>query len=170
MQTTAGSHALAESIVPEDAAAIQNLRAAGAIIIGKANLSELSGMRDEIEGQWSGRGGYCRSAYVKDGDPGGSSCGSAVAVSAGFAAAALGGDTTGSITFPAGRAACYAMRPTLSLVSTEGCIPLSSSLDVIGPMGKSTHDVALVLRHMVHDSDDPAVSKSSSSGYGHSLF
>lgn len=161
MQTTADSHALSQAIVPGDAAAIKNLRNAGAIIIGKANLSELSGMRGEIDGEWSGRGGYCYSAYVENGDPSGSSCGSAVAVSAGFAVAALGGDTTGSITFPAGRAACYAKRPSLGLVSTEGCVPMSSTMDVLGPLGKSAYDVALVLRHMVHDPQEPAFSESS---------
>jgi amidase len=165
MQTTAGSHALSQTIVPEDSAPIKNLRSAGAIILGKANLSELSGMRGEIDGEWSGRGGYCYSAYVEKGDPSGSSCGSAVAVSAGFAAAALGGDTTGSITFPAGRAACYAMRPSLGLVSTEGCVPMSSTMDVLGPLGKSAYDVALVLGHMVHDPRALAISESSMARY-----
>jgi amidase len=155
MQTTAGSHTLSGSIVPSEAKVVKNLRAAGAIIIGKANIQELSGMRDgEIKGEWSGRGGYCYSAYVEKGDPKGSSGGSAVAVSAGFAADALGGDTTGSITWPAGRAACYAMRPTVGLVPTEGCIPLSSSMDVLGPMGKSAYDVAVSLTYMIRDPKD----------------
>lgn len=155
MQTTAGSHALAGSIVPGDAAVVKNLRSAGAIILGKANLSELSGIRgDEIQGEWSGRGGYCYSAYVEDGDPEGSSSGSAVGVSAGFAAGSLGGDTTESITWPAGKAACYSLRPTLGLVPTAGCIPLAAKQDVIGPLGKSAHDVALMLSHMACDTSN----------------
>ncbi|KAI5453075.1 hypothetical protein NCC49_006104 [Naganishia albida] len=163
MQTTAGSHALAGSIVPGDAVAIKNLRAAGAIILGKANMKELSGVREEVDKLWSGRGGKCYSAYVEKGDPWGSSNGSAVAVSAGFAAAALGGDTTGSITFPAQRAACYGMRPTLGLVSTEGCVPVCAALDVVGPLGKSAYDVALVLQHMVNAPGKPASNRFTSS-------
>lgn len=96
---------------------------------------------------------------MENADPKGSSGGSAVLVSSGFAAAALGGDTTGSITWPAGRAACYAMRPTVGLVSTEGCIPLSSSMDVLGPLGKSAYDVALMLSHMARDSNDVSFSE-----------
>lgn len=157
MQTTAGSHALSGSIVPGDAELIKNLRAAGAIILGKANLAELSGPRtDEIGAQWSGRGGYCYSAYVENGNPLGSSCGSAVGVSAGFAGASLGGDTNGSITCPTGKAACYALRPTVGLIPTKGCIPLAATLDVVGPIGKSAYDVALLLSYIARNLGDAA--------------
>lgn len=157
MQTTAGCIALEGSIVLEDAAVIANLRKKGAIILGKANLMELSGAM--IGGPherlaWSGRGGRCYSAYVEGGDPSGSSSGSTVGTSAGFAAAALGGDTTGSITFPASRAACYSIRPTLGLIPTAGTIPLAKYMDTLGPITKSAYDAALLLTHMVGFTQD----------------
>jgi Asp-tRNA(Asn)/Glu-tRNA(Gln) amidotransferase A subunit family amidase len=148
MQTTAGSHAFVGSITPGDADVIKNLRAKGAIILGKANLAELTGLRKECSQQWSGRGGTCFSAFVPYGDPSSSSGGNAVALSAGFAAACIASDTTGSITMPASRAACYALRPTVGLVSTEGAFPQSSTFDTLGPMAKSAYDVALLLTHM----------------------
>jgi amidase len=158
MQTTAGCIALEGSIVLEDAAVIANLRKKGAIILGKANLMELSsgamigGPHERLA--WSGRGGRCYSAYVEGGDPSGSSSGSTVGTSAGFAAAALGGDTTGSITFPASSAACYSFRPTLGLIPTAGTIPLAKYMDTLGPITKSAYDAALLLTHMVGFTQD----------------
>lgn len=102
---------------------------------------------------WSARGGQGQSAYVEGGyaaggDPLGSSSGSAISVSAGFSAAALGAETVGSLVAPAARAALFALRPTMGLVSRNGTVPGASSLDVVGPMGKSAYDVALLLQHI----------------------
>lgn len=164
MQTTAGSYALEGSIVLGDATAVSNLRSSGAIILGKANLAELSGLREELRRQWTGRGGSCFSAYVPGGDPFGSSCGNAVALSAGFAPACIAGDTTGSITFPASRAACYALRPTTGLVSTAGSLGQSPYLDTLGPMAKTTHDIAVLLSHMASECKKYPSSKLAAAG------
>jgi amidase len=123
-------------------------------------MTELSGMRQEIVQEWSGRGGECFSAYVPNGTPMGSSCGSAVALSAGFVAGCLGGDTTGSIIFPSSRAACYSLRPTVGLVCTDGCIPVSTYLDAIGPIAKSAYDAATLLTAMTGKAHESAQSES----------
>jgi amidase len=114
MATSDGSYALINSIPREDATVIAKLRAAGAIILGKTTMTQMAGMKcTTARTGWSARGGQPSSAYVLGGDPLGSSSGSAVAVSAGWAAASLGTDTLGSLTAPAGRAALYAIRPTV---------------------------------------------------------
>ncbi|KAL1634239.1 hypothetical protein SLS58_010783 [Diplodia intermedia] len=177
MNTTAGSYALLQSQAKGDAFVISKLRAAGALILGKANLDEVSfgkpghsvydlindqfaGIRGSVTSAWSGRGGQCQSAYVfggfaAGGDPSGSSGGSAVAVSAGFAAAALGTDTEGSVISPSNRAALFSLRPSTGITSRSGVVPISSSQDTTGVMAKSVWDVAAIFEVMAaHDPED----------------
>lgn len=164
MQTTAGSLALLGARVPRDAHVVERLRQAGAIILGKASLSEWSNFRSTNKSRegWSARGGPCRyhlysmrncifyvnlysSAYVLNGNPSGSSSGSAVAVSAGLCAGALGTETAGSIVSPADVASIVGLKPTVGLTSRSGVIPISRFHDSIGPMGRTVEDVALIL-------------------------
>ncbi|KAJ9115471.1 hypothetical protein QFC22_005229 [Naganishia vaughanmartiniae] len=153
MKTTAGSHALLNSVPAEDATVIAKLRAEGAIILGKTTMCELGHYRTSAVANpchgWSSRGGQGLSAYVAgvcpEANPGGSSSGSAIAVSAGWAPASLGTDTIGSLIAPAGRAAGYTIRSTVGLVSRHGVVPASRRLDTVGPIAKSVFDVALLL-------------------------
>ncbi|KAJ9102355.1 hypothetical protein QFC21_002755 [Naganishia friedmannii] len=148
MQTTAGCLALVDSVVPRDATVIANLRAQGAIILGKTNLTELSTFRSDVPNGYSQRGGQCQSAYVAGLDPSGCSSGSAVAVSAGFAPAAVGAEVYGGLVMPASRNACFAIKPTMGIVSQTGLIPCALSMDSIGPLAKSAYDAALLLTCM----------------------
>ncbi|UJR07681.1 hypothetical protein I4U23_011967 [Adineta vaga] len=147
MKTTAGSLALVNSRVPRDAFVVEQLRKAGVIILGKTSLTEWSNFKTEnlTRQGWSPRGGLPSSAYVADGDPGGSSSGSAIATSAGLCAAALGTETCGSIISPASRANIVGLKPTVGLTSRSGVIPISYDHDSVGPMGKTVEDVALLL-------------------------
>lgn len=157
MKTTAGSLALEDSVVSGDATVIAKLRAKGAIILGKTNMTELSMFKGDGPNGFSPRGGQCQSAYVSGGDASGSSTGSAVATSAGFAAAALGEDTYGALTHPASRNALFSMKPTRGLISRKGLIPCSELFDTIGPMAKSAYDTALLLGIMAgQDLNDPS--------------
>ncbi|KAJ9124753.1 hypothetical protein QFC24_003121 [Naganishia onofrii] len=163
MNTTAGSYALLKSIVPRDATVTAKLRAKGAIVLGKAAMTEFANFKGlDLKNGYSARGGQCQSAYViggfdAGGDPSGSSSGSAVALSAGFAAGTLGSETDGSIIDPAGRAAAYGIKPSIGLVSRSGVIPISSSQDTVGPIVRSTYDAALLLGHLAgYDAADPA--------------
>ncbi|KAK7742401.1 hypothetical protein SLS53_004547 [Cytospora paraplurivora] len=151
LNTTAGSYSLLGQTTVGDAFVISQLRNAGVLILGKANLNEFAGEvgRTNSSG-WSPRGGQMSAAYVfggfdAGGDPSGSSGGSAISVSAGFAAISLGTDTEGSITFPANRAALYGLRPSTGLTSRTGVVPISSSQDTTGQLAKSTWDVAALL-------------------------
>ncbi|EYE92434.1 amidase signature enzyme, partial [Aspergillus ruber CBS 135680] len=161
MNTTAGSYSLLNQTVTGDAFVVSKLRSAGLLILGKANLDEFAGMmgKDSSSG-FSSRGGQASAAYVvggfaAGGDPSGSSGGSAIAVSAGFAAASLGTDTDDSIVKPACRAALFGLRPSTGLTSRSGVVPLSLSQDSTGPLAKSTWDVAALLSIMaVHDEED----------------
>lgn len=170
MNTTAGSYALLNSIVPGDATVTAKLRAKGAIILGKASLSEFAMFKaSHVENGWNAIGGQCQSAYVQGGfkaggDPSGSSSGSAVGVSAGFAPAALGSETDGSIVSPAARAAAYGIKPSIGLVSRSGVIPIAASQDTVGPIAKSTYDAALLLQSIAgYDAKDKASRSSCSS-------
>ncbi|KAF2621872.1 amidase signature enzyme [Macroventuria anomochaeta] len=161
MNTTAGSYALLGTEVRRDAFVISRLRDAGVLMLGKANLQEWAGEMGRYNSSaWSARGGQCQSAYViggfnAGGDPSGSSSGSAVAVSAGFAAAALGTDTEASIVSPSNRAALYGLRPSTGITSRVGVVPISSSQDTTGPMAKSVWDIAALFEIMaVHDDED----------------
>ncbi|CAF0949932.1 unnamed protein product [Rotaria sp. Silwood1] len=147
MQTTAGSLALVGSRLGRDAHVVRRLRQAGAIILGKASLSEWSSFRSQNQSRngWSPRGGPTSSAYVANGDPSGSSSGSAVAAATGLCAAAIGTETAGSIVAPSSVANIVGLKPTVGLVSRSGVIPISRYHDSIGPMCRTVEDVAILL-------------------------
>ncbi|KXN81982.1 hypothetical protein AN958_03329 [Leucoagaricus sp. SymC.cos] len=145
MNTTAGSFSLLGSIVPDDAGVVKKLRAAGAIILGKANLSEWAHFRGNLPSGWSGRGRQCTNAYFPNADPCGSSSGSGVAASIGLAAVTLGTETDGSITCPTSNNNLAGIKPTVGLTSRAGVIPISAHQDTVGPMTRSMTDAAVVL-------------------------
>ena len=152
MHTTAGSLALMEGRPHRDAAAVRSLRDAGAVIIGKANLSEWANFRSTASTSgWSARGGQTRNPYVLDRSPSGSSSGSAAAVSANLAVAALGTETDGSIVSPSSMCGVVGVKPTLGLVSTAGVIPIAHSQDTVGVHARSVADAAAVLDALVVD-------------------
>jgi len=146
MTTTGGSLALEGSHAEKDAFVIGKLRAAGAIILGKTNLSEWANFRGMASSSgWSGRGGQCKNPYALDRNPSGSSSGSAVATAASLCAAAIGSETDGSIVSPASRNGLVGIKPTIGLVSRAGVIPLSASQDTLGPMTRTVTDAAVLL-------------------------
>ncbi|KAK1220637.1 hypothetical protein PQX77_016588 [Marasmius sp. AFHP31] len=166
MNTTAGSFSLLGSVVPEDAGVVKRLRKAGAIILGKANLSEFSHARDEFQPSgWSGLGGQNTNAYFPNADPCGSSSGSGVSASIGLVTVTLGGETDGSITCPASNNNVVGIKPTVGLTSRAGgivfptttqrhlaltyipriAIPITRNQDTIGPITRSISDAAIVL-------------------------
>ena len=146
MQTTAGSLALAGSTVAADAVVANRLRAAGAVILGKGNLSEWSNFRGaNPPSGWSARGGFTRNAYRLDWDVSGSSSGSAVAAAANMCAAAIGAETDGSILYPASTNLVVGLKPTVGLVSQNGIIPVARSQDTTGPMTRTVTDAAILL-------------------------
>ncbi|MBX3050621.1 MAG: amidase [Caldilineaceae bacterium] len=146
MQTTAGSLALIGSHPAQDATVAARLRAAGAVILGKANLSEWANFRStqSISG-WSARGGQCQNPYRIGYNPCGSSSGSAVAVATNLAAAALGTETDGSIVCPSSTCGIVGIKPTVGLVSRAGVIPIAHSQDTVGPMTRTVADGAALL-------------------------
>ncbi|KIO02539.1 hypothetical protein M404DRAFT_147709 [Pisolithus tinctorius Marx 270] len=145
MNTTAGSYSLLGSIFPDDAGVVKRLRAAGAIILGKANLSEWAHFRGILAAGWSGRGGQTTNAYYPNADPCGSSSGSGVASSIGLTAVSLGTETDSSITCPASNNNVVGIKPTLGLTSRAGVIPISEHQDTVGPLTRSVVDAAIVL-------------------------
>jgi amidase len=146
MRTTAGSLALADTFAPRDAFIVERLRAAGAVILGKTNLSEWANFRSTHSSSgWSGRGGQTRNPYAIDRNPCGSSSGSGVAIAANFAAAGVGTETDGSIVCPASACSLVGLKPTLGLVSRSGIIPIAHSQDTAGPMTRTVADAALLL-------------------------
>ena len=146
MTTTAGSYALAGSIPPRDSFVAHQLRKAGAIILGKANLSEWANFRSKHSTSgWSGRGGQARNPYALDRNPCGSSSGSGVAVSANLCPVALGTETDGSIVCPSSTNGIVGIKPTVGLVSRAGVVPISHSQDTAGPMARTVADAAAVL-------------------------
>jgi amidase len=145
LPTTAGSRALLDSR-PDDATITQRLREAGAIVIGKANLSEWANFRGTASTSgWSGVGGQTANPYVLDRNPCGSSSGSAAGVAASLAQVSIGTETDGSIVCPAGQTGVVGIKPTLGLVSRTGIVPISAEQDTAGPMGRHAIDAALVL-------------------------
>jgi amidase len=158
METTAGSLALLGSKVPRDAFVVRRLRKAGAVILGKTNLSEWANFRSfQSSSGWSGRAGQCLNPYVLDHNPCGSSSGSGTAPSANLSVAALGTETDGSITCPSALTALVGMKPTLGLTSRSGVIPIAHSQDCTGPMARSVADLATILGPMTGvDPRDPA--------------
>jgi amidase len=146
MMTTAGSLALLGSLAPRDSFVAQKLRAAGAVILGKTNLSEWANFRSSRSTSgWSGRGGQTKNPYALDRNPSGSSSGSAVAVAANLCAAAIGTETDGSIVSPSSFNGIVGIKPTVGLVSRAGIIPIAQSQDTAGPMTRTVADAAIVL-------------------------
>ncbi|WP_082190180.1 amidase [Frateuria defendens] len=159
--TTAGSLALASAPAGEDAALVARLRKAGAIVLGKANLSEWANYRStHASSGWSARGGQTRNPYVLDRNPCGSSAGSAAAVAAGLAPLAIGSETDGSIICPASMTGIVGIKPTLGLVSRRGIVPISHNQDTAGPMARSVADAAALLGAIAgSDPRDPATAE-----------
>ena len=146
MSTTAGSIALAGSVPPQDSFVAQKLRAAGAVILGKTNLSEWANFRGSLSTSgWSARGGQTRNPYMLDRNPSASSSGSAVAVAANLCAVAVGTETDGSILSPASFTGIVGIKPTLGLISRAGIIPIAHSQDTAGPMARTVTDAAILL-------------------------
>jgi amidase len=162
MWTTAGSLALSGSIPPRDSAVADRLRRAGALILGKTNLSEWANFRsNRSTSGWSARGGLTRNPYALDRNPSGSSSGSAAAVSANLCAVAVGTETDGSIISPASLCGIVGLKPTVGLVSRSGIIPISKSQDTAGPMARTVTDAALLLGALVGvDAEDPVTQES----------
>jgi amidase len=162
MHTTAGSLALAENIALRDAFVAQRLREAGAVILGKTNLSEWANFRStRSTSGWSGRGGLTRNAYALDRNGCGSSTGSGVAISANLAAISIGTETDGSIVCPASANGLVGLKPTLGLVSRSGIIPIAHSQDTAGPMTRTVRDAAILLGALTGvDERDPITMKS----------
>jgi amidase len=149
MQTTAGSLALVGAKPPRDSFVVSKLREAGAVILGKTNLSEWANIRStRSTSGWSSRGGLTRNPYALDRNTSGSSSGSAVAAAASLAAAAVGTETDGSITSPAAVNGLVGIKPTLGLVSRSGIVPIAHSQDTAGPMARSVADAAALLTAM----------------------
>ncbi|KAL7905135.1 amidase signature domain-containing protein [Trichoderma velutinum] len=145
MNNTAGSYVLVGAEVPEDSTIARKLREAGAIILGKANLSQWSGARGAITQGWSAYGGQCTGAYFPDMDPDGSSSGSGTAASVGLAWAALGTDTSGSIADPSSKHNLVGIKPTMGLTSRYLVVPISEHQDTVGPMARTVRDAAYLL-------------------------
>ena len=160
MATSAGSLALAGHRAPDDAFLVASLRQAGAVILGKANLSEWANFRSEHSSSgWSSLGGQTRNPYDPVRNPCGSSSGSAVAVAANLTVLAVGTETDGSIVCPSGINGIVGIKPTLGLVSRDGIIPIAASQDTAGPMARSVRDAAILLTAMAgKDPNDPAAS------------
>ncbi len=149
MTTTAGSLALEGSIPPRDSFLAERLRAAGAILLGKANMSEWANIRSNRSSSgWSARGGQCRNPYSLDRNPCGSSSGTGSAVAASLVAVGIGTETDGSIVCPANNCGLVGIKPTLGLVSRAGIIPIAHSQDTAGPMCRTVRDAAIVLSAM----------------------
>jgi amidase len=162
MGATAGSLALLGVRPPADAPVAARLRAAGAILLGKANLSEWANFRSSHSSSgWSAIGGQCRNPYSLDRSPSGSSSGSAVAVAANLAVAALGTETDGSILSPAAACGVVGIKPTLGLTSRAGVVPIAHSQDTVGPIARTVSDAALLLAVIAGpDPRDPATQAS----------
>ena len=146
MQTTAGSLALVNSTVPSDSTIVDRLRSAGAVILGKSNLSEWANFRGNAPfNGWSARGGFTRDPYLLSFDPCGSSSGSAAATAANLCAISVGTETDGSIVCPSGNNLIVGLKPTVGLVSQNGIIPIAHSQDTAGPMCRTVTDAAILL-------------------------
>jgi amidase len=146
MLTTAGSLALVDKAAPRDAPLVARLRAAGAVILGKTNLSEWANFRGQHSTSgWSARGGQTKNPYALDRNPSGSSSGSGAAVAAGLCPVAIGTETDGSIVSPSSICGLVGIKPTVGLVSRTGIIPISASQDTAGPMARTVRDAVLLL-------------------------
>ncbi|MFZ0060461.1 MAG: amidase [Pyrinomonadaceae bacterium] len=162
MMTTAGSLALLNTHATRDAFIVQKLRNAGAVILGKTNLSEWANFRSTHSSSgWSGRGGQTKNPYVLDRNPCGSSSGSGAATAANLCAASIGTETDGSIVCPSSANSLVGIKPTLGLVSRSGIIPIAHSQDTAGPMARTVADAAILLGALVGtDERDSATQRS----------
>ena len=167
MQTTAGSLALMGSVPPKDAFVAKRLRDAGAVILGKTNLSEWANIRSSHSSSgWSGRGGQTHNPYALDRNPSGSSSGSGAAVAANLCVLAIGTETDGSIVSPASSNGIVGIKPTVGLVSRAGIVPIAHSQDTAGPMARTVTDAAILLGALAGvDSDDAATLASRAKGH-----
>jgi amidase len=167
MMTTAGSLALVGSKPPKDSFVAQKLRAAGAVILGKTNLSEWANIRSSHSTSgWSGRGGLTKNPYALDRNPCGSSSGTGAGISANLAAAGIGTETDGSIVCPSSLNGLAGIKPTVGLVSRSGIIPISHSQDTAGPMCRTVRDAATLLGVLTGaDPDDQATTASAGKAY-----
>lgn len=157
LPTTAGSRLLLDSRPLRDAALVGRLRAGGAVVLGKTNLSEWSNFRStEAVSGWSGVGGQTRNPHVLDRNPSGSSAGSAAAVAAGFAPLAIGTETNGSILSPGAHCGVVGLKPTVGLVPGAGIVPITGAQDTAGPMTRSVTDAAALLAVLAGRPLDPA--------------
>ena len=162
MTTTAGSLALEGSIAARDAFIVERLRAAGAVILGKTNMSEWANFRStHSTSGWSGRGGLVRNPYALDRNPCGSSSGTGAAIAANFATIGVGTETDGSIICPSGATSLVGIKPTLGLVSRSGIIPIAHSQDTAGPMARTVEDAATLLSVLAGADPRDAVTASS---------
>ena len=156
MQTAAGSLALVGMPAQQDSTVAAKLRAGGAVIMGKTNLSEWAYFRGSpATSGWSGRGGQCNNPYIINTNPCGSSSGSAAAVSANFTAGSVGTETDGSIVCPANHNGVVGIKTTLGLTSRAGVVPISHDQDVVGPHGRTVSDAAVVLGVISSQTPDP---------------
>jgi amidase len=160
MTTTAGSLALEGCVAPKDSFVARQLRAAGAVILGKTNLSEWANIRSTHSSSgWSARGGQGRNPYALDRNPSGSSSGTAGAVSASYAAVGVGTETDGSIVSPSNNCGLVGIKPTLGLVSRSGIVPIAHSQDTAGPMARTVTDAAILLSALVGADPDDSVTR-----------
>ena len=162
MQTTAGSLALAGNKASQDAFIVKKLREAGAVLLGKTNLSEWANFRStRSTSGWSSRGGQTKNAYILDRTPSGSSSGSGTAVTANLCAVAIGTETDGSIVSPASCNGLVGFKPTVGLLSRTGIIPISATQDTAGPMTRTVRDAAILLSALAGpDPADPITQES----------
>ncbi len=161
METTAGSLALVGAKPPRDAFIVARLRTAGAVIIGKTNLSEWANFRSTRSSSgWSGRGGQCRNPYALDRNPCGSSSGTGAAIAANFAAVGVGTETDGSIVCPSHACSLVGIKPTLGLVSRSGIVPIAHSQDTAGPMARTVADAAILLGVLTGEDERDAATAS----------
>ncbi|MFC6999935.1 amidase [Rufibacter roseus] len=168
MVTSAGSLALAENRAAKDAFIVAKLREAGAVLLGKTNLSEWANFRStKSTSGWSSRGGQTRNAYVTDRTPCGSSSGSGVAVAANLCAVAVGTETNGSVVCPAAVNGLVGVKPTVGLVSRTGIIPISHTQDTAGPMARTVTDAAILLGALVGIDEADAVTRESNGKFHH---